>query len=88
VKFVSFYDMAPGALAKVKEHYPAHRVRLDEFHAQGLLIAAGPLGNPPEGALGIFATQEAAEDFIRGDPFVVNGLVAKWRVVAWNAAFI
>jgi hypothetical protein len=35
VKIVSFYDLAPGALAKLKEHFPAHRARLEEFHARG-----------------------------------------------------
>lgn len=54
MKVVSFYDLAPGALAKLKEHFPAHRARLEEFHARGVLIAAGPLGNPPESAMGIF----------------------------------
>ena len=33
-------------------------------------------------------TREAAEEFIKGDPFVINGLVSKWRVLEWNAAFI
>jgi uncharacterized protein YciI len=88
VKFVSFYDMAPGALPKLMEHFPAHRARLEEFHARGDLIAAGPLGNPPEGAMGIFASREAAEAFIKDDPFVTAGLVSKWRVVEWNAAFL
>jgi hypothetical protein len=88
MKFVSFYDLAPGALAKLKEHFPTHRARLEDFHARGLLIAAGPLGNPPESAMGIFASKEAAEEFIKGDPFVTNGLVGKWRLLEWNAAFI
>lgn len=88
MKIVSFYDLAPGALGKLKEHYPAHRARLEDFHARGLLIAAGPLGNPPESAMGIFASREAAEEFIKGDPFVVNGLVSKWRLLDWNAAFL
>ncbi len=88
MKIVSFYDLAPGALAKLKEHYPAHRARLEDFHARGLLIAAGPLGNPPESAMGIFASREAAEEFIKGDPFVINGLVGKWRLLDWNAAFM
>ena len=48
MKIVSFYDVAPGALAKLKEHYPAHRTRLEEFHSRGVLLAAGPLGNPPK----------------------------------------
>ena len=88
MKIVSFYDMAEGALEKVMTHFPAHRARLDEFHERGVLIAAGPLGNPPEGAMAIFATREAAEEFIAGDPFVTEGLVAKWRLVEWGAAFL
>jgi uncharacterized protein len=88
MKIVSCYEMAPDALSKVMTHYPAHRARLDEFHARGVIFAAGPLGNPPEGAMAIFTTREAAEEFIRGDPFVINGLVSSWRLVEWNAAFI
>jgi hypothetical protein len=80
--------MAPDALSKVMTHFPAHRARLDEFHTRGVLLAAGPLGNQPEGALAVFTTREAAEEFIQGDPFVTHGLVSKWRLVEWNAAFI
>jgi hypothetical protein len=88
VKIVSFYEVAPEALGKLREHFPAHRARLEEFHKRGVLIGAGPLGNPPESAMGIFTTREAAEEFISGDPFVTHGLVAKWRLVEWNAAFL
>jgi len=88
MRIVMFYEMAPDALAKVKEHFPAHRARLDAFHARGVLLGAGPLGNPPEGAMGIFTTREDAEEFVRDDPFVTNGLVSKWRLVEWNAAFL
>ena len=88
MKIVMFYEMAPGALSQLKSHFPAHRARLEEFHARGVLISAGPLGNPPESAMGIFTTREAAEEFIKGDPFVTNGLVSSWRLVEWNATFI
>ena len=88
MKFVSFYEMAPSALAHLKTHFPAHRALLDEFHARGVLISAGPLGNPPMSAMGIFTTREAAEEFVKGDPFVTNGLVSSWRIVEWNAAFL
>lgn len=88
MKTVSFYEVAPDALPKIKEHYPAHFARLQEFHARGVLIAAGPLGNPPESAMGIFTSREAAEEFIKCDPFVINGLVGKWRLLEWNAAFM
>jgi uncharacterized protein YciI len=88
MKIVAFYDVAPNAAPKIMQHFPAHRARLGEFHARGELLAAGPLGSPPEGAMAIFTTREAAEEFIKDDPFVVNGLISKWRLVEWNAAFI
>lgn len=82
------YD-GPGASAdKALENYPAHRARLDEFKQRGVLLMAGPCvneeGRPNGLALGVFTTREAAEEFIREDPFIVNGVVGKWRVEAWN----
>jgi uncharacterized protein len=88
MKIVAFYEVAPEALPKVMEYFPAHKARLDEFHSRGTLLGAGPLGQPPDGAMAIFTTKEAVEEFIQGDPFVVNGIVKKWRVVQWNAAFM
>jgi uncharacterized protein YciI len=80
--------MSAAALPKIATYFPAHRARLDDFHSRGAVIAAGPIGNPPEGAMAIFNSREEAEEFIKGDPFVVNGLVANWRLVEWNAVFI
>jgi hypothetical protein len=54
MKAVTLYDVAPAAVPKLMEHFPAHRARLDEFHKRGVLIAARPLGNPPESANGHF----------------------------------
>jgi uncharacterized protein len=88
MKYVVMYEIAPDGMPKVMTHFPAHHARLDDFHARGLLMAAGPLGDPPEGAMGIFSTREAAEEFVRDDPFVVNGVVSKWRIVEWAAEFI
>ena len=83
-----FYEVAADGLSKAQENFLAHRARLDEFHARGVLLMAGPYGVPPVGALGVFTSREAAEEFIKGDPFVTNGLVGKWRLLEWNAAFI
>jgi hypothetical protein len=45
---------------------------------------AGPLVEPQMRALGIFTTKEAAEEFVAGDPFVLNGVVSATSIVAWN----
>jgi uncharacterized protein YciI len=56
----------------------AHRERWQEFARCGELLMIGPFANAQEdGAMGIFTTREAAEEFMRGDPFVLNGIVRK-----------
>ena len=84
MKVLLFYEVAADGLSKVNDHFAAHRVRLDEFHARGVLLMAGPYGAPPLGALGVFTTRDAAEDFIKGDPFVLNGIVSRYTLHDWN----
>jgi uncharacterized protein YciI len=84
MKVVMFYEVAPEGLSKAKANIEAHRARLNEFHKRGVLLMAGPFANPAEGALGIFTSKKDAEEFIQGDPFVINGVVSKWRLVEWN----
>ncbi|MCD6024251.1 MAG: hypothetical protein K0Q91_1167 [Fibrobacteria bacterium] len=87
MKTLLFYEMAPDSMAKAMENFPAHRARLAAFHARGVLLGAGPMGNPPEGAMGLFTSREAAEEFVAGDPFALNGVAAKWRLLEWYAEF-
>ncbi len=84
MKYVMFYESTPGGREKAAAHFAAHRGRLDEFHARGVLLRAGPLLDGEGGALGIFTSRAAAEEFIRGDPFVLNGVVGRWTVREWK----
>jgi hypothetical protein len=86
-KWLMFYELSPDGLQKARENFPAHRARLQSFQARGLLLAAGPLQEPMDAALGVFTTREAAEEFVKDDPFVTSGAVAKWSVRAWSEAF-
>ena len=86
LQILMFYELASDGLAKVAEHYAGHVARLTEFHGRGVLLMAGPYGNPPVGALAVFTTREATEEFARGDPFVVNGVVGKCTYEPWNEA--
>jgi len=79
-----FYEVAADGLSKAQANFPAHRARLDEFKARGVLLMAGPYGVPPIGALGVFTSREAAEEFIKGDPFVLNGVVGRYSLHDWN----
>jgi uncharacterized protein YciI len=85
VKYVLFYESADDVLAKAPAHLPAHKARLDDFHARGLVLMYGTFANPQEeGSMAVFTTREAAEEFAKEDPFVVNGVVREWYIREWN----
>lgn len=62
-----------------------HLERVRAAHARGELLLAGALGDPADGALLVFKADDAgvAERFAREDPYVLNGLVGRWRVRPW-----
>lgn len=84
MKYLMFYEMAADGMTRAQANLPAHQARLKEFHQNGTLLMAGPYGMPPVGALGVFTTREAAEAFVAGDPFVLNGVVGKHTIYPWN----
>lgn len=86
MKYVLFYEAAPDGLAKVPANAAAHRERWEGFGQRGVLLMIGPFADPREGAMGIFTTRAAAEEFAAEDPFVVNGVVSRWHVREWNEA--
>jgi len=86
--FVLFYDSADDVYESAPRHFADHRARLDEFRARGELLLVGTFADPRrDGAMAIFRTQEGADEFARGDPFVLNGVVKAWRVTQWNEVF-
>jgi uncharacterized protein len=87
MKYLLFYEAAEDVRAKAPLHYVAHRAWVDEFHARGVLPMVGLLGSPEAGAMAVFTTREAAEEFARGDPFVAHGVVRRWHLREWNEIF-
>ena len=83
-KFVLIYEAAEGGLPKAMRAFPDHKRRLDRFQAEGTLLMVGTLGTPPTGALAVFTTREAAEEFTKEDPFVLHGAVKPGVVQEWN----
>ena len=84
MKYVVFYELADGAMALAREHFPAHRQRIDQFHQRGELLMVGTFDDAPAGAMGVFTSRAAAEEFVADDPFVRNGVVVEPRVREWN----
>jgi uncharacterized protein len=76
VKYVLLYESAENVAANAPPHFPAHKQRLEEFHERGELLMVGTFGDPQtQGSMSVFRSREAAEEFAKGDPFVLNGVV-------------
>lgn len=86
-KCVLRYESAPDVMEKAPEHYPAHSARCDEFHQRGDLLMVGTFADPRDGALAIFRSRAAAEEFVAGDPFVQQGVVASHELQDWMEVY-
>ena len=85
---VLLYTSAPDVASKAAAHFPAHQERLIAFHERGDLLLVGAFGDPQaQGSMGIFTSREAAEEFVAGDPFRLNGVVAGWELREWQQLF-
>ena len=85
MKYFMQYRAVEDFLSLAMENGPAHVARLQDFRGRGTLLMAGTLEEPMNGdAIAVFTSREAAEEFIAGDPFVVNGVVASWTLRPWN----
>jgi uncharacterized protein YciI len=89
MKYVLVYEPAPDIASTAPLHFAGHSARAREFHERGTLLLIGAFARAQEfGAMAVFATREAAEEFAAGDPFVLNGVVASWEVRDWNEVML
>ena len=88
MKYVMRYELAPGGLEKVGELFGRHTELWHRFQTEGTLLAIGPMADPSDGAMGVFSTRAAAEAFVAADPFVTEGLVARWERLEWNEVLL
>jgi len=84
--YLLIYELEPD--------YPERRAPLRAEHlqkawaaaARGELFMGGALAEPMDSAVLWFRAESpaVAEAFAREDPYVVNGLVRRWRVREWT----
>jgi uncharacterized protein YciI len=77
----------------VVDDYVERRARYREDHLRlardsqrrGELVLGGAFSDPPDRALLVFRAADRAvvEDFVRNDPYVINGLVVRWEIRPW-----
>lgn len=85
MKYVLFYESSPATAELARQHFPEHRARWATYAQSGSLLLIGPFSDG-NGAMAVFTSREAAEDFAATDPFVRHGVVAGWSVREWHEA--
>ena len=87
MKYVLLYEATDDFRSKVPLHIEGHRALWKQFHSAGQLLMVGPFTDAPAGgAMGVFTTRDAAETFVKADPFVSHRVVARWTIREWNEA--
>ena len=84
--FLLFYEASPAYLERRPQFRAAHLDHAWAAHERGELVVAGALADPVDGAVLMFRGESpaVAERFAQADPYVVNGLVARWHVREWT----
>jgi uncharacterized protein len=87
-RWVLIYDFieADDILERRAPLRPAHIQQIRDGLADGRVLMAGALGDPPHGGMLVFDVEDPAEveRFAQADPYVTGGLVASWRVEPWS----
>lgn len=84
MKTVVFYEHADAPIEKFMEVFPRHQEVEDQFLKTGKVLGTGAFSIPGEGAMAIFSDRDTAEEFVKQDPFVLEGLIAKVTIKDWN----
>jgi uncharacterized protein YciI len=84
--YLLIYELVPDYLARRPQFRGAHLTLAWQAAERGELLLAGAVGDPIEGAILLFSADSAAiaEAFAQADPYVLNGLVTRWRVAPWR----
>jgi uncharacterized protein YciI len=84
--YLLFYDVVDNYAERRTPFRADHLAHARKAVANGDLILGGAFANPIDGTMLLFkgSSPAAAEAFAKSDPYVVNGLVTKWRVREWT----
>ncbi len=82
MKTVVIGESSGATMDKVMAVYPRHKSIVDKFIKEGHVVGIGPFSD--RGNMAIFKTRAAAEQFVKEDPFILEGLVKSFTIRDWD----
>ena len=78
MKTVVIGESSGASMETIMAVYPRHKAVVDTFIDRGEVIGIGPFAD--RGNMAIFKSREAAEAFVKQDPFILEGLVKSFVI--------
>ena len=82
MKTVVIGESSGATMDAIMAVYPRHKAVVDKYIALGEVVGIGPFAD--RGNMAIFRTRAAAEQFVKEDPFILEGLVKSFTLRDWN----
>ena len=86
MKTVVIGESSGASVDTIMGVYPRHKAVVDKFIESGEVVGIGPFSD--RGNMAIFRSREAAEQFVKEDPFILEGLVKSFVIRDWDDGLI
>ncbi len=84
--YVLVYHLTDDYLERRGNYRAEHLQLAKDAEARGELVLGGAYSDPADTALLVWRGEDAsaAENFVANDPYVKNGLIARWEIRPWT----
>jgi len=86
MKAVVIGESSGATMETIMSVYPRHKIVVEKYVAKGEVIGIGPFADM--GNMAIFKTRAAAEEFVKEDPFILEGIVRSFVIRDWNDSML
>lgn len=84
--YILFYKTVDDYITRRAQYREEHLKYANAARERGELFMAGALADPADSAVLIFKgdSPKVAENFAKNDTYVINGVIAEWKVRPWT----
>lgn len=82
MKAVVIGESSGASMEVIMSVYPRHKLVVEKYIEKRDVIGIGPFTD--RGNMAIFRTRQAAEQFVKEDPFILEGLVKDYVIRDWD----
>jgi uncharacterized protein len=86
MKAVVIGEPSGMSMEEISKVFLRHKAVVDKFLARGDVIGIGPFADL--GNMAIFKTRAAAEEFVKEDPFILEGVVTPFKIRDWKDSML